>query len=210
MAEELLESLQDTKKDRKLTIQCTPTLIWNGTNPPNIGATMAFAESDSDPNMPNAVNSATGDINIMHMPANAKYTDNIDITLVLDPSNLKDANGNPLTGNPVARWAHSDEGPTYTAAGGKTKHLGYCWFCEITNLQKRQYNFSPPIDIAKVSISRPDHLNVLIDDNTAVGSPAIAFCMAFVLPGYNNYYISFDPLISSKSGGGDPPFMLKK
>lgn len=210
MKEELLDQAQDTKKDRKLTIQCTPTLIWNGTNPPNIGATMAFADTASDPNMPGAVNSVTGDIDISNMPKNTKYTDNIDITLLLDTSNLKDANGNPLTGDPVARWAHSDEGPTYTDAKGKTQHLGYCWFCQITDLQKRQYIISPPIDIAKMSISRPDHLNVLIDDNTADGSPAYAFCMAFVLPGYDDYYISIDPLISSKSGGGDPPFMLKK
>src|SRR3546814_6964932 len=112
--------------------------------------------------MPGAVNSTTGDIDISNMPKNTKYTDNIDITLLLDTSNLKDANGNPLTGNPVARWAHSDEGPTYTDAKGKTQHLGYCWLCQITDLQKRQYNISPPIDIAKMSISRPDHLNVQI------------------------------------------------
>jgi len=205
-----LDQTTDTdKKDRKLEITCTPTLIWHSTDPNDIGATMAFSETSSDPNMPNVVNETTGNISISGMPANSNYTENIDITLVLDPSQLKDSNGDPLTGDHVARWAHSDEGPTYTKADGGTGHLGYCWFCQITDSSTGAYAISPPIDIDDMTISRPDHLKILIDDNTPDGSPSYAFCMAFVLEGFDNYYISIDPIISSKGTKGSGQFMFK-
>ncbi|WP_340589127.1 hypothetical protein [Erythrobacter alti] len=201
-----MQTTQGAQQERTLTIKCTPTLVWYAAD--SIGATMAYEETASNPNMPNAVNPVTGDISIRHMPQNARFTDNIDITLVLDTSQLKDQNGNPLTGSNVARWALPSEGGTYTEPSGQQKHFGYFWFCQLNDAAHRAYDASKPVTIDGMEVARTDDLHILIDDDTPSTAPAYAFCMAFVLPEYNNYYITIDPVISSRGVGNEPPMML--
>ena len=204
-------SPQDDKKDRKLTITVTPTLHWNSTDPLDITASIAFAASDCKPADTATVDSATGKIDISHMPRDTGYNENIDIKLSLDTSKMKDANGNPLTGKATPRWAKDDEGPTYTDSKGKTKHLGFGWFCKINDLgPPLDYDVSPPISIDKMKFKRSDGTELLIDDDTPDASPAYAFMMAFVLPGSNDYYISIDPILTNKGLGSNDSFMLKK
>jgi hypothetical protein len=209
--DQALNQTQDSTKDRSATITVTPTLVWHSTNPPNITATLEYAVSDCDPANTATVDTSSGSINISHMPATAGYNENIDFALVLDTSNMKDASGNLLTGNDTPRWAHGDEGPTYTDSKGKTQHLGYGWFCKINNLgPPLNYDISPPITIDKMDFKRKTDTKLMIDDDTPDGSPVYCYMMAFVLPGANNnYYISIDPVISGK-GTQTTNFMLKK
>ncbi len=198
---------ETTLPDRTLTIKCTPTLIWHSTNPNNIGATMAFEETASVPNMPNAVDSK-GNIDLSKMPQPNRYNDNIDITFVLDPSELRDANGAPITGDNVLRWATYEEGPTYES-DGVTRHLGCGWFCQVTSVDPFEYVASPPVTYVDMTWVRVDNTHLLLDDDTPMSSPTYAFMLAFVLPEYGNYYISIDPRIGSKGIRSDN-FMLKE
>lgn len=177
--------------DRTLSITVTPVLVWNRVSPPDIGATISYAESDSTPNMPNIVNEQTGAINLSRMPANHNYTDNVDITLTLDTSQLRDSNGNPITG----RWALASEGAN-----------GFCWFCTVNATPPPAYS-TTPTTITGMSTSRSSDTVILINDDTADGGPSYAFCLGLVLPGFNNYYITIDPIISTK--GTNSSFMLK-
>ncbi|NNF93350.1 MAG: hypothetical protein HKM91_01965 [Altererythrobacter sp.] len=156
--------------------------------------------------MPNAVDSK-GNIDLSRLPQKNRYSDNIDITFVLDPSELKDANGNPITGSNVLRWATANEGPTYVE-NGITKHLGYGWFCHINSLDPFSYNTTPPITIPNMTWLRENDTTLVLDDDTPLNSPVYAFMLAFVLPEYGNYYISVDPRIGTK-GAGINSFMLK-
>lgn len=203
MEHETQTNSETEKLDRTLTIKCTPTLIWHSVEPRSIGASMAFAQIDSNPNMPKAVNPGTGDLSIRHMPENAKYSNDIDITFVLDPSNIRDADGNLLTGDNVARWAYANEGPS------PDEPLGYFWFCQLIDAEKREYNRDVPIIVDGMAISRVDDLHILVDDDTPTTAPPYAFCLAFVLPIFGGYYISIDPVISTRGIGGEH-FMMKE
>lgn len=207
MESQTFNQTQDTKKDRTMTITCTPTLIWYGTNPNNIGATIAFTETASDPDMPGAVG-AQGNLNLSALPKKSKYNDNVDITFVLDPSQLKYADGTPITGNNILRWANANEGPTYVDGNGNTQHLGYAWFCHINSLVPLNYTTSPPIAVSDMSWVRSSDTQLILDDDTPLGSPVYAFMLAFVLPEFSNYYISVDPLIGTKNTRSDS-FMLQ-
>ncbi len=192
-----------TPKDRKIKIKCTPTLIWYNSDPNNrsIGATMEFEQVDgvgiTDPPMPGVIG-PHGKIDISKMPPDDKYTDNIDITFQLDDSKMKDADGSKLTGK--ARWALPGEGQ-YTAPDGTKVPLDYGWFCRANSNAASGYDPFPPIAIPGMTFSRKNDNMIEIDDNTADGSPEYGYCIAFVLEGYGNYYISYDPLITSKGRG---------
>jgi hypothetical protein len=177
----------DGQVDRTLAVTCRPLLIWHGTNPPNIGATAVYTQAGSNPNMPNRV-STNGDLKLDHLPSNANFNDNVDVTITLDTSGLVDPNGNPVQG----RWAFANEGPLML--GSPT---GFCWFCTVTNSGSRQYD-PTPITISDMSTSRLSDTQVLIDDDTVNSDPDYAFCLGLVLPQYNNYYITLDPIIGSK------------
>lgn len=180
------------QQDRTLTVIVTPTLVWR--NDGSIGATIAFSQGNSNPNMPNRVNPANGNISLQGMPRNANYNDNVDITLTLDTSQCKDRNGNAV----VARWAYATE-------GNPPDDVGYCWF--VANPQPGQPKNLQHIAIDGMTVSRIDDTNILIDDDTADGSDTYTFCMGFVLPDYSNYYITIDPVISGK-GTSTNSFML--
>ncbi|AOL95172.1 hypothetical protein BG023_112258 [Porphyrobacter sp. LM 6] len=201
---------QDSLKDRSITIKVSPVLNWIDPIKPTIEASsIGFTVIASDP-AGTATVDTSGSVNISQMPAAPGYDENIDITLLLDTSNMRDANGNLLTGDNTPRWAKSDEGTTYTDSKGKTQHCGYGWFCEITNYgPPLQYQALPPIDIAKMAFKRKDDLNLVIEDKSDDGSPPYAFKFGFVLPGqYNEYFISIDPVLSTKSTR-TTSFMLK-
>ncbi|QKG71890.1 hypothetical protein [Erythrobacter mangrovi] len=207
MEQKTAELVQGTDlKDRKLKLTVTPTLVWNGTNPPDITATIEFSQDndDTDPPMPGVVDPTTGKIDISDMPVNDKYTDNIDITIKLDASKMKNADGTKLTGK--ARWAEADEGPYQW--NGTSGDLGFGWFCQMNASPPPLYNPIPPATIPNMTLTRKDDTTLEIDDNTPDNSPEYAFCVAFVLEGYNNYYISIDPILTTKNTGSNS-FMLK-
>lgn len=201
---------KDSLKDRSITITVSPVLNWIDPIKPTIEtSSIGFALTASDPPGTATVDTS-GSVNISQMPAAPGYDENIDITLLLDTSNMRDANGNLLTGNNTPRWAKSDEGTSYTDGKGKTQHCGYGWFCEITDMgPPLEYQALPPIDIDKMAFKRKDDLNLVIEDKSDDGSPPYAFKFGFVLPGqYNGYFISIDPVISTKSTRTSS-FMLK-
>ncbi len=189
-----------TQKDRKIQINCKPTLIWLNTDPNhlNIQATIEFTQDDgvgvTYPPMPSAI-SPLGKIDISKMPKDDKYTDNIDITFKLDDSNMKNADGTKLTGK--ARWANDGEG-SYPLPGGGSVPVGFGWFCAPNPAAPSGYDPVPPIAIPDMTFTRVNDNILEIDDNTILGTPEYGYCIAFVLEGYGNYYISYDPLITTK------------
>lgn len=204
------DSPTPTKKDRKLKVICKPTLIWLDTDPNhlNIQATAEFTQDDgvgiTDPPMAGVV-SPLGKIDISKMPKDNKYSDNIDVTFLLDTSLMKNADGTALTGG--ARWACTDEGD-YPLPGGGSIKVGFGWFCNPNPNAPSGYDPVPPITIPNMTFSRKNDNVLEIDDNTTVGTPQYGYCIAFVLPGYGNYYISIDPLLTTK--GTRQSFMLEE
>jgi len=212
MTTETQSAAQDsgTKKNRKLKIKCTPTLNWISSTPPyNIGASMAF-EEDSDgtePAMSGVISpGANGEIviDISEMPNDDKYNDNLDITLKLVTKDMKNADGTKLTGD--ARWALETEG--HETYNGQDYTLGYLWFCTADASSPTGYNRMPPASIANVTRARDDDKDIEIHDDTPDGAASFGFCVGFVLEGYGDYYISIDPMISTKGKG--QTFMLKE
>lgn len=190
-----MQSLTEgAKVDRTLTIKCTPTLNFISSTPPyNIEATMVYEETDSQPNMPNAVNPQTGDIDIHAMPANSNYTDNIDLYLTLDTSNCKLPDGTQVT----ATWANVGQ--------GSEPGMGPAWFIAMPP----PVNYTPIPTPDGFSIDRESDTLVVIDDNTPDTSTSYAFCLAINLPDFSDYFISFEPIISDKGTSRPPAFMLK-
>lgn len=181
------------QQDRTVSITCTPTLVWISSTPPyNIEATMVYTQTGSSPNMPGAVNQQSGDIDLKHLPKNANYTDNVDIYLTLDTSQLKDPNGNSVVG----RWAKSGE--------GADPGMGAAWFINMPP----PVNYTPIATPTGMSIDRQSDTLVVIDDDTADGGQSYAFCTAITLPDYGSYFIAFEPVISGK--GSNSNFMLKE
>jgi hypothetical protein len=171
--------------DRTLAITATPTLIWRGDG--GIGATMAYQQTSSVPDMPGAVDPQSGSINLENMPTNSRYTDNIDILITLDASATVDQNGNPLE----VRWA--------TLTESTPPSVGCCWFC--TTPASGQNKDSTPITIPGMTTGRISDTMVFIDDNTSDGSVVYTFCLAIVIPSRGNYYITIDPNIVGKGVG---------
>lgn len=175
--------------DRTLAITATPRLTYPGPN--QFGATMSYEQTGSDPNMPPVVDKKTGDITLKKMPSNNNYTDNVDITITLDTSQLVDQNGNPVQG----RWAHENE---YSGTGPVT---GFCWFCATPTpgCQKD----ATPITVPGMATVRNSDTVVVIDDNTADGDTIYTFCLGLVLPEHGIYYITIDPKIVGKGIGAE-------
>jgi hypothetical protein len=190
-----------TKPDRTLVISCKPTLIWTSATPPySIGAsaTYTYVSTGSNPDMTGRVH-ADGDIILHPLPQPQDFTNNVDITMMLDATGLVDPAGNAVRG----RWALSTE---YSGTGPVT---GFAWFCAVQNVSRGQYD-KTPIDVDGMSVARIGDTQILIDDNTPGNSSNdYAYCLGLVLPDYGNYYITLDPIVTGKGGGGNPPMMLK-
>ena len=182
------------QKDRSIALTVTPVLTYP--SPGNYGATFTVTQTGADPNSMNGRVDRHGNIRLNNLPNNAKYNDNVDITISLDPSQLRDEHGNTLSG----RWALPNE---WSGVGPVT---GFCWFATMN--EDGSYNADLPMAIENMSTSRLDDTTVLIDDDTTASAPDYAYCLGLVLPDKSNYYITLDPRIGSKGIGGNK-FMLK-
>lgn len=174
-----------TQIDRSLVIVLTPTLVWQ----PNggIGATIAYKQTESIPNMPNAVGNS-GNITLSPWKKDARYTDNLDVFIFLDTSKCVDASGNAIT----VRWAQPNE-------GNHPNDFGCIWFCK-TPLPGANKD-TTQIAVPGMSTGRINDTLVYIDDNTpATTAASYTFCTAIVVPDRGNYYITIDPLIGGKGG----------
>lgn len=196
-------NVQGDKPDRTMTITVTPTLVWKKSTPPyNIEATRTFSLTASQPDMTGRVH-ADGDIILNPLPSPQSYSGRVDITFVLDTSQMKDASGiNPVQG----RWALATE---YSGTGPVT---GFCWFCNVTNVSQGQYD-TTPINVPNMTPSRTSDTQIFVDDDTPGSSNTpYGYCLGLVLPQYGNYYMTIDPIVTGKSGGGGnpPTFMLKE
>ncbi len=181
--------------DRTLSLTATPTLIWNGPN--DIGATMAYQQTASVPNMPNVVDRRTGQIDLSHLPNNANYTSNVDIMITLDASGLIDPSRNTVP----AAWAVAGD-PVNNPMNGVPPNTPWAWFCANPPSPGAQYNTTPILIPNMTSIRNSDSV-VFIDDNAAVGTGNYTFCLGLVLwPAGRRYFITIDPSIVGKGIGG--------
>lgn len=178
--------------DRTLGITATPTLIWNDGTYNNIGATMAYTQTSSVPNMPNKVDKKSGQIDLSHMPSNSNYTNNVDIIMTLDASALRDLSGNPLP----AQWSQVGDITSWTGSPPTTP---WCWFCANPPPGSSQYNHDQ-IDVLNMTTVRNSDSVVFIDDNTLIGTGNFTFCLGLtlLLPTGARYFITIDPAIVGK------------
>jgi hypothetical protein len=183
--------------DRSINLIVTPTLVWQNAN--NVGATIAYSQGATTPQMPPIVNPGTGELNLRSLPANANYTNRVLITITLDQSQLKDINGNPLPGG--GRWAYDNE--------GTAPSLGGCFFCAVYQLGGPVN--TTPIQVPNMTAGRTDTTpgsTVFIyynPDMTRRGQAiTLQFCLGLVLPNYSNYYITIDPQVKGTGTGTSP------
>ncbi len=66
----------------------------------------------------------------------------------------------------------------------------------------------PEVGLDAASAAR----QVFVDDDTpGSSSTPYGYCLGLVLPGYSNYFMTIDPIVTGKSGSQNPPtFMLKE
>lgn len=181
--------------DRQITMTCTPVLQIHSAN--NIDATFTFAQNNGVPQAMNGRVSSDGSIDLTNLPADPNYNDNIDITIMLDTSQLVDQNGNPVAG----RWAQPGE---FSGTGPVT---GYGWFCGTD--ANGNYSAAVPITVPDMTFLRMSDTELVIDDDTPDNAPGYAYAMGLVLPNYGNYYITLDPRITTKTSLGTG-FMLNQ
>jgi len=179
------QSAVDTLLKRKVHITCTPTLIWY--NDSHIEATVVFTQTYGEPAAMNGRVAADGAIDLTNMPEDKSYNDNIDVTINLDDSRMVDPHGNHIAG----RWAYDTE------YSGTVEVTGYGWFCEIDANGKSIP--SHPIKVDNMAISRLNDTSILIEDNTPELMPPHEYCLGLVLSGHNNYYMTIDPRITTKT-----------
>lgn len=181
---------ETSASDRTITMTCTPTLVWHPDG--SIGATVVFTQNaGAPPEMMGRVGS-DGSINLTNMPHNPAYSDNVDVTIMLDTSQLVTQDGS----QPVAgRWAQANE---YSGTGPVT---GFGWFCGTD--ANGNYTSATPITIPGMAFIRANDLELLLDDDTPDNAPAYAYALGLVLPAYSNYYITIDPRITNKTSVGN-------
>lgn len=171
--------------DRTLTIQVNATSNW-GIN--GLGANISYQITGSNPSFPNAITDPQGDINLSNMPTDPNFTDNIDITFILNAA-MTDQNGNPL----ASRWALPSEG-----SGNYDSPEGFCWFCASPGNTE-------PITVADMTTVRNSDTSVTIDDDTPDNYAAqYFFCLGLVALLPETHFITIEPVITGK-GVGRPP-----
>jgi hypothetical protein len=160
--------------DRVLFITARPTLVWHSPTFARI-ASMQYTQGASEPNMPNVVNPVTGDIRLGRMPATPGYTDNVDISIGLDPSNIYDSYGNKVVGT----WASATDG----GMSGIPPATAFCWF--INNPAPNMPIDYTPITVPGMSTSVNLDGYVLINDDTPDDKPGqlsgYTFCLGLVV-----------------------------
>jgi hypothetical protein len=177
----------DPPIDRSLTITVTATSNWLGSGPTDLGANISYEETASKPNYPNAIDSQ-GNIYLKNMSSDPKYTNNLDITLILN-AQMTDRSGNPIS----ARWALPTEG-----SGTYPTPEGFCWFCASST------NWQPIAMPAGMALIRNGDTSITIDDNTTGDFLNYTFCMGLMVPPVSNHFITIEPIIVSK-GVSKPP-----
>lgn len=177
-----------TTNNRSIVLTCRPKLRFNQVIPTlNIDAPdILFEQTIGHPSGMNGRVDDHGDINLTNMPLDPAYNDNVDITINLDTSNLYEPTGKRVAG----RWAFAEE----SSGQGET---GFAWFCGIDDQGK--YTTKKSIDVPGMRIERLNDVQLRIYDDTPDTASTYAYAIALVLPGYNNYYITIDPRITSKS-----------
>lgn len=188
---------ETTTADRTISMTCTPVLVWYDDG--SIGANVTFSQTGGVPSAMAGRVDSHGAINLADMPVDAAYNDNIDVTINLDTSQMFDQDRNAVAG----RWATAEE---YSGEGPVT---GFCWFCGTD--ANGNYSSAIPVTIDGMTTSRLSDTAVLINDDTPDAGPAYAYCLGLVLvrPNQNNYYITIDPRITSKTTTG-ARFMLNE
>jgi hypothetical protein len=189
--EGVTEMSEDQPIDRKLGVRVNTTSNWLSDG--SLGANVSYTEMTeiTVPPFPGAVDPVTGNINLNIMGSVPGYTNNIDITFILN-ANMTDRNGNRLE----ATWARSTDG------SGKYSPLmeGFCWFCASPS------NWQPIIPLpAGMSVIRNGGTSVTIDDNSPndnVGS--YVFCLGLVVMIPQRHFITIEPVIVGK-GATKPP-----
>lgn len=199
MGQVILNETQQGDKDRTIEVTVTPTLKFDGKG--GITAKIKYEQTGQDPNNENMENRVknNGDLKLTGLDSESGYTDNVDITFTLDTSEMEDPNKNPVEG----RWAYATE---YSGKGPVT---GFLWFCAVIDAEKREYDLTP-INIPGMTAARLDDTQVQIDDNTPATAPDYGYCLGLVLPAYDNYYLTLDPMLGSKGNTTIPPMMLRK
>ena len=198
MGQQTLSQTQETDLDRTIEVKCTPTLIWREDG--GIGASFEFEQTGQSPDnndMKNRVKK-DGDLKLTKLKDANGFTDNVDITFTLDTSKMVDKQGNPVAG----RWATATE---YSGTGPVT---GFLWFCEVQDVERREYD-TTPITVEGMTAARLSDMKVQIDDNTDDKAPDYAYCLGLVLPDRGNYYITLDPMVGSKGTSRVNPMMLR-
>lgn len=188
-----------TGTDRTIEITCTPTLIWYDDGS-SIGATATYRQTGANPPSMNGRVTPNGNIRLDNMPAVPGYNDNVDITIVLDTSQMKDQGRLPVAG----RWATGTEGPVYNG-----KNTGFCWFCAENTSLNPPYDPTQPITITNMSAHLDSDGNVVVNDDTPDSAPDYGYCLGLVLPDNGNYFITLDPMLGSKGNSNVNAFMLK-
>jgi hypothetical protein len=170
--------------DRSLTITVTATSNWIGPGPNDLGANISYAETASKPNYPNAIDNA-GNVYLGHMSSDPKYTDNLDITLILNAQMTARDGTTKLD----ARWALPTEG-----SGTYPSPEGFCWFCASPT------NWQPIATPPGMTLIRNGDTSITIDDNTTDDFQSYIFCMGLMVPPVSNHFITIEPVIVGKVG----------
>lgn len=189
----------DTKRNRSITIEVAPEVLWFAVAPPIAKATtVSFKLVASDPPGNATVNETTGQIDISHLPDAPGYSDNIDITLMLDTAKMRDLDGQPFAEGHRPRWAKDGEGLLCMDSNGRYRRTGSGWFC-LTSEVSGSVGYMPvtPTEIDKMTFERKDDTTLVIKDDTEDHSPPYAFMVGITLPD-THLYVPIDPVITSK------------
>ena len=161
-------------QDRSLGI--TVTVTGQQANDGSFTATANYVQASSNPPGNNLVDSA-GDINLNNLPGNAGFHWAIGISFNL-VSAITDRNGNPVAAN----WATPiGQGIAITGPGGGAAN--------------------------GMSANAPSNSQILLnnannDRNQPQAQRTYTYKLGIMLPMYNNYFISLDPMIINTGSTG--------
>lgn len=184
--------------DRTLFITAKPTLTWHSPSFARIAA-VQYTQGNTNPNMPNVVNPVSGDIRLGRMPNTPGFTDNVDITIALDTSNIVDSTGTKV----VATWAPAQAG----GMSGIPPATAYCWF--INNPVPNMPIDYTPILVPGMTTGLNMDGTVLIDDNTPDDGPGqlstYTFCLGLSVWTSQGprVFVPIEPQIIGKGIGGN-------
>lgn len=204
--------------ERNVIIICKPTLTYSGgTAYPDPVASATYTQAAAIPAMPSAVDPDSGAITIDQLSQSAIYSDNITITMVLDPSGILDSEGNPVSavfappGTGLVLPINPDPAPGSAIPKAEAKgsipsqYTSYCYFVAAQD-------YAPGSAINTLIATPPGiTLNIqgdtqfTISDRMADNSGAYAFVMGIIVATDPESYVRIDPVLSSKGTSSEPP-----